>query len=110
MIVILKILKLIEYSSEEIEVNPTKGFNLSELDYIDKDLINSPLLYNVELPDVKLIEENNIAKVVSLSNDKYSENCGKNTRRKSFWTNTNFYVNKYFSYHQMQRNGNLKRQ
>ena len=103
-------LKFIEYYSKEIEVNPTKEFNLDELDYIDKDLINSPLLHNVELPDIKLIEENNIPKVVSSSNDKYCENCGKNTRRKSLWTNINFYVNKYFSYHQMQRNRNLKRQ
>ena len=103
-------LKFIEYYSKEIEVNPTKEFNLDELDYIDKDLINSLLLHNVELPDIKLIEENNIPKVVSLSNDKYCENCGKNTRRKSLWTNINFYVNKYFSYHQMQRNRNLKRQ
>ena len=84
-------LKFNEYSSEEIS---TKEFNLNELDYIDKNLTDSPFLDDAELLDFKFIHENNIEKVVSLSNDKYCENCGENTRRKSFWTNTNFYVNK----------------
>ena len=34
--------------------------------------------------------KNDIAKVASLSSDKYYENCGKNIRRKGFWTNTFF--------------------
>ena len=71
---------------------PAKEFNVDELDYIDKHLTDSPLLYDADLPDIKFIDENNIAKVVSSSNDKYCEIYGKNTRRKSFWTNTNFYV------------------
>ena len=87
-------LKFSEYSSEEIEVNPTKELNVDELDYIDKHLTESPLLNDAELPDIKFIDENSTAKVVSSSNDKHCENCGKNTRRKSFWANTNFYVNK----------------
>ena len=33
-------LKVNEYSSEEIEVNPTKEFNVHELYYIDKHLIH----------------------------------------------------------------------
>ena len=70
-------LKFNKYSSEEIEINPTKEFNVGELDYIDKHLTDSPLLHDAELPDIKFIDENNIAKVVSLSNDKYCENCGK---------------------------------
>ena len=70
-------LKFNKYSSEEIEINPTKEFNVGELDYIDKHLTDSPLLHDAELPDIKFIDENNIAKVVSLSNGKYCENCGK---------------------------------
>ena len=31
-------LKFNEYSSDEIEVNPTKEFSVDELDYIDKHL------------------------------------------------------------------------
>ena len=87
-------LKFNEYSSEEIEVIPTKEFNVDELEYIDKYLTDSPLLHHAELPDIKFIDENNIAKVVSSSNTKYCENVEKNTRGKRFWTNTNFYVNK----------------
>ena len=49
-------LKFIEYSSEEIEVNPTKEFNVDELDYIDKHLTDSPLLQDTELPDIKFID------------------------------------------------------
>ena len=49
-------LKFIEYSSEEIEVNPTKEFNVDELDYIDKHLTDSPLLHDTELPDIKFID------------------------------------------------------
>ena len=71
-------LKFNEYSIEEIEVNPTKDFNVDELDYIDKHLTVSSLFHNAELPDMKLIDGNNIAKVASLSNDKYCEKCGKN--------------------------------
>ena len=70
-------LKFNKYSSDEIEINPTKEFNVGELDYIDKHLTDSPLLHDAELPDIKFIDENNIAKVVSLSNGKYCENCGK---------------------------------
>ena len=85
-------LKFNEYSSDEIEVNPTKEFNVDELDYINK---HSPLLHDAKLPDIKFIDENDIAKVVTLSDNKCCENCGKkNIRRKSFWTNTNFHVNK----------------
>ena len=64
-------LKFDEYSSEEIEVIPTKEFSVDELDYIDKHLTDSPLLHDPELPDIKFIDENNIAKVASSSNDKY---------------------------------------
>ena len=71
-------LKFNEYSIEEIEVNTTKDFNVDELDYIDKNLTVSSLFHNAELPDMKLIDGNNIAKVASLSNDKYCEKCGKN--------------------------------
>ena len=60
-------LKFNEYSIEEIEVNPTKDFNVDELDYIDKHLTVSSLFHNAELPDMKLIDGNNIAKVASLS-------------------------------------------
>ena len=70
-------LKFNKYSSEEIEINPTKEFNVGELDYIDEHLTDSPLLHDAELPDIKFIDENNIVKVVSLSNGKYCENCGK---------------------------------
>ena len=49
-------LKYNEYSSEEIEVNPMKEFNIDELDYIDKHLTDSPLLHDAELPDIKLID------------------------------------------------------
>ena len=70
-------LKFNKDSSQEIEINPTKEFNVGELDYIDKHLTDSPLLHDAELPDIKFIDENNIAKVVSLSNGKYCENCGK---------------------------------
>ena len=66
-----------EYRSEEIEVNPTKELKVDELDHIDKHLTDSTLLHNEELPDIKFINENNIAKVVSSSNNKHSENCGK---------------------------------
>ena len=50
-------LKVNEYSSEEIEVNPTKEFNVHEYHYIDKYLTDSPLLFNVEPPDIKFIDE-----------------------------------------------------
>ena len=69
---------------EEIEVIPTKEFNVDELDYIDKDLTDSLLLHNAELPDIKFIGENTIAKVMSLSNDKYCENCGKKYKKEKF--------------------------
>ena len=69
--------KFNEYSSDEIEVNPTKEFNVDKLDYIDKHLTNSSLLHDAELPDIKFIDENDIEKVVSSSDDKYCENCGK---------------------------------
>ena len=73
-----------EYSSEEIEVNPTKEFKVDELDHIDKHLTDSPLLHNEELPDIKFINENNIAKVVSSSNNKHCENCGKKYKKEKF--------------------------
>ena len=50
-------LKVNEYSSEEIEVNPTKEFNVHEYHYIDKYLTDSSLLFNVEPPDIKFIDE-----------------------------------------------------
>ena len=71
-----------------------KEFNVDELDYIDKHLTDSPLLHDAELPDTKFIDENNFAKVVTSSNDKYCENCGIKYKKKSFWTNINVYVNK----------------
>ena len=77
-------MKFNEYSSEEIEVIPLKEFNVDELDYIDKHLTDSPLLHNAEMPDIKFIDENNIAKVVSSSNDKYCENCGKKYKKEKF--------------------------
>ena len=42
--------KFNKYSSEKIEVNPTKEFNVDEQDYIDKHLTDPPLLHNTELP------------------------------------------------------------
>ena len=87
-------MKFNEWNSEEIEVNPAKDFKIDELDYTDKHLTDSPLVHNAELPYIKLINKSNIGKVVSLSIDKYCENYGKNARRKSFWINKNFYVNK----------------
>ena len=45
-------LKFNEYNSEDIEVNPTKDFNVNELDYIDKHLTDSPLLHDGELSDI----------------------------------------------------------
>ena len=77
-------LKFNEYSSDEIEVNPTKEFNVDQLDYIDKHLTNSSLLHDAELPDIKFIDENDIAKVVSSSDDKYCENCGKKYEKEKF--------------------------
>ena len=77
-------LKVNEYSSEEMEVNLMKEFNIDELDYIDKHLTDSPLLHDAELPDIKFIIENNIAKVVSSSNDKHCENCGKKYKKEKF--------------------------
>ena len=77
-------LKFSEYSSDEIEVNPTKGFSVDELDYIDKHLTDSLLLHDVELPDIKFIDENDIAKVVSSSDNKYCENCGKKYKKEKF--------------------------
>ena len=77
-------LKFSEYSSDEIEVNPTKEFNVDKLDYIDKHLTNSSLLHDAELPDIKFIDENDIEKVVSSSDDKYCENCGKKYRKEKF--------------------------
>ena len=41
-------MKFNEYNSEEIEVIPTKEFNVDELDYIDKHLTDSPLLQNCQ--------------------------------------------------------------
>ena len=70
-------LKFNEYSGEEIEVNPTIDLNVDELDYIDKHLTDSLLFHNGELPDMKLMDENNIPKVASSSNDKYCEKCEK---------------------------------
>ena len=77
-------MKFNEYNSEEIEVIPTKEFNVDELDYIDKHLTDSPLLHDAELPDIRFIDENTIAKVMSLSNDKYCENCGKKYKKEKF--------------------------
>ena len=77
-------LKFNEYSSDEIEVNPTKEFSVNELDYIDKHLTDSPLLHDAELPDIKFIDENDIAKVVSSSDNKYCENCGKKYKKEKF--------------------------
>ena len=77
-------LKFSEYSSDEIEVNPTKEFNVDQLDYIDKHLTNSSLLHDAELPDIKFIDENDIEKVVSSSDDKYCENCGKKYKKEKF--------------------------
>ena len=77
-------LKFNEYSSDEIEVNPTKEFSVDELDYIDKHLTDSPLLHDAELPDIKFIDENDIAKVVSSSDNKYCENCGKKYKKEKF--------------------------
>ena len=70
-------LKFNEYNNDEIEVNPTKEFSVDELDYIDKHLTDSLLFYDAELPDIKFIDENDIAKVVSSSDNKFCENCGK---------------------------------
>ena len=67
-----------------LEVNPIKEFSIDELDYFDKHLTDSQLLHNTELPDIKFINKIHIAKVVSLSIDKYCEKCGKNTRRTKF--------------------------
>ena len=77
-------LKFNESSSEDIEVNPMKEFNINESDCINKYLTDSPLLHDAELPDMKFIDENVIAKVVSLSNDKYGENCGIEYRKEKF--------------------------
>ena len=77
-------LKFNEYSSDEIEVNPTKEFSVDELDYIDKHLTDSLLLHDAELPDIKFIDENDIAKVVSSSDNKYCENCGKKYKKEKF--------------------------
>ena len=77
-------LKFNEYSSDEIEVNPTKEFNADKLDYIDKHLTDSPLLHDAELPDIKFTDENDIEKVVSSPDDKYSENCGKKYKKEKF--------------------------
>ena len=77
-------LKFNEYSNDEIEVNPTKEFSVDELDYIDKHLTDSLLLHDAELPDIKFIDENDIAKVVSSSDNKYCENCGKKYKKEKF--------------------------
>ena len=77
-------LKFNEYNNDEIEVNPTKEFSVDELDYIDKHLTDSPLLHDAELPDIKFIDENDIAKVVSSSDNKYCENCGKKYKKEKF--------------------------
>ena len=74
-------LKFNEYSSDEIEVNPTKEFNVDELDYINK---HSPLLHDAKLPDIKFIDENDIAKIVTLSDNKCCENCGKKYKKEKF--------------------------
>ena len=54
------------------------------MDYIDNHLTDSPLLHDAELPDIKFIDESNIAKVVSSSNDKHCENCGKKYKKEKF--------------------------
>ena len=54
------------------------------MDDIDKHLIDSALLHHADLPDIKFIGENNIVKVVSLSNTKYCENCGKIYKKEMF--------------------------
>ena len=54
------------------------------MDYIDKHLTDSPLLHDADLPDIKFISENNIAKVASLWNKKYCENCGKKYKKEMF--------------------------
>ena len=54
------------------------------MDYIDKHLTDSALLHHADLPDIKFIGENNIVKVVSLSNTKYCENCGKKYKKEMF--------------------------
>ena len=77
-------LKFNEYNNDEIEVNPTKEFSVDELDYIDKHLTDSLLLHDAELPDIKFIDENDIAKVVSSSDNKYCENCGKKYKKEKF--------------------------
>ena len=77
-------LKFNEYNNDEIEVNPTKEFSVDELDYIDKHLTDSLLLHDAELPDSKFIDENDIAKVVSSSDNKYCENCGKKYKKEKF--------------------------
>ena len=77
-------LKFNEYNNDEIEVNPTKEFSVDELGYIDKHLTDSLLLHDAELPDIKFIDENDIAKVVSSSDNKYCENCGKKYKKEKF--------------------------
>ena len=42
------------------------------------------MLHDAELPDIKFIDENDIAKVVSSSDDKYCENCGKKYKMETF--------------------------
>ena len=54
------------------------------MDDVDKHLIHSALLHHADLPDIKFIGENNIVKVVSLSNTKYCENCGKIYKKEMF--------------------------
>ena len=83
-------LKFNEYISEGIEVNPTKEFLVDELDYIDKHLTESPLLHNAELPDIKFIDEITLQKLLVRQTINTVRTVVKNTRRQSFWTNTNF--------------------
>ena len=68
----------------EDTANSLNTFNVNELDYTDKNLTDSALLHNADLVDIKFINENNFLKVVSLSNKKYCENCGKKYKKEMF--------------------------
>ena len=68
----------------EDTANSSNTYNINKLDYTDKNLTDSALLHIADLVDIKFINENNFLKVVSLSNKKYCENCGKKYKKEMF--------------------------
>ena len=87
-------LKFNEYSSDEIEVNLTKEFSVDELDYIDKHLTDSPLLHDENCQMLNSLMKMTLQKLLVRQTINTVTTVEKNIRRKSFWTNINFHVNK----------------